>query len=318
MTKVKTAVLVEKRRFEICDRKLEIQPDEVLIKIAVCGLCNWELNHFNGILGEFPMTLGHEWAGEIVEKGKDVKNLKVGDKVAVLPDTLEGFAEYGVAKEKNCFLVNPDIDVKKVLLEPLKCIVTVLRAAAPEAGDFGVITGCGPMGLWCIQAMGRMLNAGIAAVDVDDRKLELAQKYGASCVINGKRDDVEEKIKGMTKGHMADFVIEGTGRGEVLAQAAGLLRNGQGRLALMSYHSNKVKEFDFRLFSDKAIKLLNPHPAYSPDPLDDARRAMELINRKVFQQEHIITHRFRLEEIQKVFETLENKPTDYVKGVVYM
>lgn len=318
MIKAKTAVLVEKRKFEICDRVLKVKPDEVLIKIKVCGLCNWELNHFQGNLGKFPMTLGHEWSGIVVEKGKDVKNLKEGDSVAVLPETLEGFAEYGIAKENNCFLIKPEIDVNTVLLEPLKCIITVLRAAAPEAGDFGVVMGCGPMGLWAIQAMGKTLNAGVIAVDVDDNKLKLAAQYGASYVIDGEKENTTDRIKEITHGHMADFVIEGTGRGENLEQAAHFLKNGQARLALMSYYNEKVKEFDFRLFSDKGLKLLNPHPAYSIDPLDDARRAMELINGNIFRQEYIITHRFDLEEIQKAFETLENKPQEYVKGIVCM
>ena len=57
--KTKAAILVEPRRFEIREKELEMQADEVLIKIQVCGLCNWELNHFKGVLGEYPMSLGH-------------------------------------------------------------------------------------------------------------------------------------------------------------------------------------------------------------------------------------------------------------------
>lgn len=151
--KTKAAILVEPRRFEIREKELEMQADEVLIKIQVCGLCNWELNHFKGILGEYPMSLGHEWAGIIVDKGSEVNSFQIGDRVAVLPDSLEGFAEFGVTKAKNCFLVGEGVDLKNVLLEPLKCVVTVLRAAAPEPGDYGVVVGCGPMGLWCIQAL---------------------------------------------------------------------------------------------------------------------------------------------------------------------
>lgn len=316
--KTKAAILVEPRRFEIREKELEMQADEVLIKIQVCGLCNWELNHFKGILGEYPMSLGHEWAGIIVDKGSEVNSFQIGDRVAVLPDSLEGFAEFGVTKAKNCFLVEEGVDLKNVLLEPLKCVVTVLRAAAPEPGDYGVVVGCGPMGLWCIQALEDKTMAGVIAVDVDEKKLDLAKKFGASYVINGKKCDVKEKIKSITQGHMADFVIEGTGRTEMLEQAAGYLKTGRGRLVLMSYYDRKAEGFDFRLFSDLSLQLLNPHPSYSLNPLDDARRAMALVNKGTFSQKDIITHKFGLEEIQKAFEIMENKPDNYVKGVIEM
>lgn len=316
--KTKAAILVEPRRFEIREKGLEMQADEVLIKIQVCGLCNWELNHFKGILGEYPMSLGHEWAGIIVDKGSEVNSFQIGDRVAVLPDSLEGFAEFGVTKAKNCFLVGEGVDLKNVLLEPLKCVVTVLRAAAPEPGDYGVVVGCGPMGLWCIQALEEKTMAGVIAVDVDEKKLDLAKKFGASYVINGKKCDVKEKIKSITQGHMADFVIEGTGRTEMLEQAAGYLKTGRGRLVLMSYYDRKAEGFDFRLFSDLSLQLLNPHPSYSLNPLDDARRAMALVNKGTFYQKDIITHKFGLEEIQKAFEIMENKPDNYVKGVIEM
>ncbi len=316
--KTKAAILVEPRRFEIREKELEMQADEVLIKIQVCGLCNWELNHFKGILGEYPMSLGHEWAGIIVDKGSEVNSFQIGDRVAVLPDSLEGFAEFGVTKAQNCFLVGEGVDLKNVLLEPLKCVVTVLRAAAPEPGDYGVVVGCGPMGLWCIQALEDKTMAGVIAVDVDEKKLDLAKKFGASYVINGKKCDVKEKIKSITQGHMADFVIEGTGRTEMLEQAAAYLKTGRGRLVLMSYYDRKAEGFDFRLFSDLSLQLLNPHPSYSLNPLDDARRAMALVNKGTFSQKDIITHKFGLEEIQKAFEIMENKPDNYVKGVIEM
>ena len=247
-----------------------------------------------------------------------MNSFQIGDRVAVLPDSLEGFAEFGVTKAKNCFLVEEGVDLKNVLLEPLKCVVTVLRAAAPEPGDYGVVVGCGPMGLWCIQALEDKTMAGVIAVDVDEKKLDLAKKFGASYVINGKKCDVKEKIKSITQGHMADFVIEGTGRTEMLEQAAGYLKTGRGRLVLMSYYDRKAEGFDFRLFSDLSLQLLNPHPSYSLNPLDDARRAMALVNKGTFSQKDIITHKFGLEEIQKAFEIMENKPDNYVKGVIEM
>ena len=266
------------------------------------------------------MTLGHEWAGTVVEMGAKTTKLKVGDRVAVVPgagDGLKGFAQYAPIAEDHCFLISDDIDLKKAFLEPMKCIITVLRASAPEAGDYGLVMGCGPMGMWCIQALAGKYLAGLIAVDIVDDKLELAQKYGATHVINSKTEDLEERVKEITGGHMVDFAIEGTGIPAVLELTARTLRTGRGRLVLMSYHESKAQQFDFRIFSDLGIQMYNPHPRYSLDQLEDARRAVLLINNHTFVQDDLLTHKFTLDQIQEAFDTLENKPKGYMKGVVY-
>ena len=91
--------------------------------------------------------------GTLVEIGSDVKNLKVGDRVTCLPTQAGGFSEYFTANEERCFKLSDNVNIKHALGEPLKCIITVVRAARPEVDDCGVILGCGSMGLWCIQAL---------------------------------------------------------------------------------------------------------------------------------------------------------------------
>ena len=315
--KTRSAVLVEPGRFEIQEREFEVLPNEVLVRVEVCGLCNWELNHFKGYIGTTPMTLGHEWAGIIEETGSEVTTLKKGDKVAVLPDRLEGFSQYAAVSEDRCFLLNDDIDVKKSFLEPLKCILTVLNSADPKVGDYGVVVGCGPMGLWCIQALKGNMLSHLIAVDVDDTKLELAKKMGATAVVNSRKEDAPQKIKDLTNGHMADFVIEGTGLPQLMETCADYIRTGPARLCIMSYYEKKVPEMDFRKFLDKGTTIFSAHPNSEPAPLDAARRAASLINNHVFVQDEIITHTFRLDDIQQAFETLQHKPAGYIKGVVY-
>lgn len=315
--KTRTAVLTAPGKFEIQEREISLQPDEVLVRVEVCGLCNWEKNHFHGLIGECPMTLGHEWAGIVEAVGEQVTRFGVGDKVTTLPDKLEGFSQYAAVKEELCFKLNDDVDVKKGFLEPLKCVVTVLQAADPKAGDYGVVVGCGPMGMWCIQALRGNLLAGLIAVDVDDARLEMAKKMGATATINSRKEDAASKIRELTGGHMADFVIEGTGISALMETCADYLKNGPARLCIMSYYESNAKEFNFRKFLDKGTIIYTPHPVYELQPLDAARRATALINNHTFSQEGIITHTFRLDEIQEAFEALCSKPEGYIKGVVY-
>ena len=93
----KRAYLTEKGNFTIQEVDLKPKADEILIKVAICGLCNWELNFWKsngGMYSEYPALLGHEWSGEVVEVGEAVTRFKVGDKVLLTKDehdTLHGF-----------------------------------------------------------------------------------------------------------------------------------------------------------------------------------------------------------------------------------
>lgn len=312
----KVAVLLEPGKFEIQQREIEIEEDEVLVKVASCGLCNWEKGFFTGVLEGAPCTLGHEWAGIVEECGAKVTRLKAGDHVAVFPDRLSGFAQYAAVKEDGCFLLDPSVNIYEGFAEPIKCVTTVLRSAAPEAGDYGVVLGCGPMGLWCIQALAGKMLAGLIAIDIDDGKLQAAAGYGATHRINSAKENAEEKIREITGGHMADFVIEGTGIPSMVSFGSTLLRTGRGRMVLMSYYESNVENYDFRPLADKGAIVLNPQPSFSEDGREDTRRAVALINNGTFNQKEIITHRFSLDEIQSAFEALVHKPEGYIKGIV--
>ena len=315
--KFKRAFLAEPGRFIIQEVE-EIPGDhEVQIKIASCGLCNWELNHWKGYItdGSYPMPLGHESAGTVVAVGSHVTRFKPGDKVSALYGP-GAFAEYLTCDENVVVKLEDHIDPKYVLGEPLKCIVTVLEAAAPKAGDYGVILGCGPMGQWCVQALSGNLLAGLIAVDIDDGKLEVAKKFGATCTINSKTENVEERIRELTGGHMADFVIEGTGIPALLDGCQDWLRTGRGRLIVMSAYENGPTSFDFRKAVAKSIDMLVPHPGHCLNPMDDMRRAIALVNKETFHIQELVSHEFKLSEIQTAFENLEHKPKGFLKGIV--
>ena len=314
--KTRRAFLAGPRQIELREISVSPGPGQLLVRVAVCGLCNWEQNHWKGLLGECPQTLGHEWGGTVVEVGKGVTSFEIGDKVTGLPDSLTGFSDYLVTAAETCVKLVPKVNPEEVLGEPLKCIVTVLRGVLPEAGDIGVVLGCGPMGLWCIQGMAGGLPGALVSVDIAPDKLQLARRFGATHTVNSREDDVVARIKEISNGRMADFVIEGTGIPEILNQAVMYLKEGRGRLAVMSTHPRPCKDFDWRPVQDKGITVLGTHPPYSISEADDMRRAALLINNGTFKMDGVISHRFPLERIQEAFETCEHKPADYIKGVV--
>ena len=317
--KFKRAMLVEPGKFEMFEVEESPGPGQILIRIASCGLCNWELNFWDGTLNfqGYPHKLGHEFAGVVEDVGEGCNKFKIGDKVSAVDRGFGGFAEYRVTSEAACQKLGDDIDVVYAMGEPQKCVLTVLRAADPEAGDFGVILGCGPMGLWCVQALAGNTLGALIAVDISDKALLLAEGFGATHIINSRKEDAAARIKDITGGHMADFLIEGTGIPAMMNAAQDYMKIGRGsRILLMSSHHGSCPDFDFRKSIGKGLQIIAAHPPYSVNETDDFRRAVIYINNGTFKNKELVTHEFPLENIQKAFETLEKKPDGFIKGIV--
>ncbi|MBR5518220.1 MAG: zinc-binding dehydrogenase [Clostridia bacterium] len=306
--------------FVIEERELIPNDDQVLVKIKICGLCNWELNFWkgngpeDGLYRTYPYVLGHEWSGVVEEVGADVTHVKKGDKVCGLVNNeFGGFSEYAVPYADEVFKLSDDTDFDNAIAEPMKCIATVIRLSTPTIGDTGLVVGCGPMGLWCTQALKSNTLGNLIAVDVDDKKLELAKSYGATHTINPLKEDAVARISEITNGKMCDFVIEGTGNGKLISTTFDYLKKC-GKLILMSSYETPLDGFDLPKLIGKCIKIIPAHPP--AQEAEDIYRAIALINNGTFHNEDIITHRFSLDQINEAFKTLENKPKDYIKGII--
>ena len=169
-------------------------PGEAVVKIVATGLCHTDLNTQAGDMPlPLPGVLGHEGAGIVTKIGAGVENVVVDESV---PLELAG---------------------------PLACGITtgagaVLNTANPGPGESVVVYGVGAVGLGAIMAAHNSAAATIIAVDLHDSRLELAQRYGATHVINSRKEDSLERIREITGG-AADYAIECTGVIAVLEEA---------------------------------------------------------------------------------------------------
>lgn len=169
-------------------------PGEAVVKIVATGLCHTDLNTQAGDMPlPLPGVLGHEGAGIVTKIGAGVENVAVDESV---PLELAG---------------------------PLACGITtgagaVLNTANPAPGESVVVYGVGAVGLGAIMAAHNSAAATIIAVDLHDSRLELAQRYGATHVINSGKEDSLERIREITGG-AADHAIECTGVIAVLEEA---------------------------------------------------------------------------------------------------
>jgi len=228
---------------------------DVLIKVLVAGVCGTDLHLHDGEFGpSYPLTPGHEIAGEVVELGTDVTSLRLGDLVTfdntgscgtcvecrrakpefcrtILAQGVNaagGFAEFVLASANRCFVVN-DLDPEvAVFAEPTACVVHGLDKLALDPGSRVLLFGAGPTGLVLTQLL-RASGAALLVVAAPSRhKLDLALARGADQVVQIDRASPQAAYDELREiaGDGFDYVVDATGAVTVLDQALGLLRVG--------------------------------------------------------------------------------------------
>lgn len=250
---------------------------QALVKTISCGVCNGtdgKLIHrnFKGFdLDMYPVMLGHEAVGRVVEVGAKVTSYKVGD-IVLLPfaGPLGGFecgwgsySEYGVVCDAKAFIANgvapqskdfPECAFAQTVvpkeIDPVKAaMIITLREVLSSIKRFGIkenqsvaVFGCGPVGLTFIRFM-RLLGVGpIIALDVVDEKIAAAVKAGAQHgLISGP--DAVAKVRGICPDGV-DYVIDAVGVSAIINQAMELIVDG-GKICCYGISANTKAEIDW-------------------------------------------------------------------------
>jgi threonine dehydrogenase-like Zn-dependent dehydrogenase len=309
------AELAEAGRIVLREEKLDIGPDQVLIRITHCGLCQFDGAFFKGIIGTLPQRIGHEPVGIIESVGKNVVGFREGERVAGLFADLRAFATHAVARPEELVRVPEAIRSEHALIEPLKCISTIVRSAPPEFGDHVLIMGCGFMGLCTLAALIGKATASLIAVDLLDERLVLAQEIGATHILRGDDPDFLKKVDSISGGRGTDVVFELTGTSSGAETAAKTMRRGRARYVLAGWYG-KPEQYTLRNWTMKGAVLLAAHPNFSLDPFDDMRRGLDALERGVFPMQKLVTHSFSLEQLQEGLEMMVKSSPGYIKGVL--
>jgi L-iditol 2-dehydrogenase len=232
-------------------------PADVLVRIAYCGVCPWDVRAYNGLSSSvrYPLQLGHEVAGEVAGLGADVRGCAVGDRVAVdvirrcgvcracrrgfenmcaqADSSRGGFAEYIVMPAKNVYRLRDGTKlIEASLAEPLACVVRGQRRVSVATGDTALVMGCGPLGLLHIQAL-RASGARVIGADLLDRRLEVARHVGADVTVNPDQQNLSQIVAAETDGAGVDVAIVAVSQLEAARQALPQLGGG-GRLLLFA------------------------------------------------------------------------------------
>ena len=308
----------------------EIGPDDALVRIRACSVCGTDLKITSGKFEGVPLPHipGHEPAGEVVALGANVRNVSVGDHVAVaiylncgecdycrtdreqicthlrgrLGFTVNGaYAEYLVVPASALDVVRADVPFEHIALLG-DCITTAWHALTARghlrAGQWLYMTGAGGIGLHAIQ-MAKRLDAHVAVVDVDDEKLRLAEKFGADLTVNSRRDDPVARVQETVGGDGVDVAVDFVSAQATLDADFAVLRPG-GTLVLIGYTPDApsaVRTMDI------VLKEFRVQGSRAAGRKELAEMISWLENRRI---EPVISRTYALSEVNQALEDLRN------------
>lgn len=341
---MKTAVMLGIGKMGFEERDIpQIKEDEVLIKLEYVGICGSDLHYYErGAIGDYvvkpPFVLGHEPGGTVVEVGEKVKNLKVGDRVALEPGKTCGhcefcrtgrynlcpdvvffatppvdgvFQEYVAHEADLCFKLPDNVStLEGALIEPLAVGFHAAIQGDAHLGQKAVVMGSGCIGLVSMMALKARGVSEVYVVDIMEKRLQKAMELGATGVINGAQDKVEEKINELTEGKGVDLVIETAGTEITTRQAINIAKKGSA-IVLVGYSKTGEMTLPMSLVLDKELTLKSVFRYRHIYPM-----AIEAVSQGKVNLKGIVTDIFDLDDVQKAMDYSVNNKADIVKAVI--
>jgi L-iditol 2-dehydrogenase len=313
---MKIAMLPVPERFEILDEPVPaIAGDEVLVRVAACGVCASELDMWQGKLSHatMPWYPGHEVSGVVEQVGAEIATMRPGDRVATWVTT-RGYAEYVAAKQEHCFPAG-DVPLDLALGEPMACAVNAVDLANPALGDDVLIIGAGFMGnlvqLLVEQQGPRQIIVADPRVDALDR----ATKLGATVVVDPVHESLVDRVGELTDGKGVDTTFEVTGVQQAIDPIGDVTRMS-GTVVITGYHQGEPRRVPLGQWNWMAFRIVNAHFREVATILRGMRMGMRLLTTGRVRLDELVTHRYPLERIDEAFRTAVDKPEGFVKATV--
>ncbi|VVM33061.1 2,3-butanediol dehydrogenase [Terribacillus sp. AE2B 122] len=320
-------------RLEDIDEPI-IKPNQVKMKVKWCGICGSDLHEYLGgpifipvdnphpLTGEVaPVTMGHEFSGEVVEVGPEVKDYEVGDRVVVEPifathghqgaynlDKQMGFlglaggggglSEYVAVDEELLFKLPDSLSYEQgALVEPSAVALYAVRSSKVKAGDKVAVFGCGPIGLLVIEALKAAGATEIYAVELSPERQAKAEELGAIIVDPSKVDDTVEEIRRLTDGGV-EVAFEVTGVPVVLRQAIQSTDIGGETMIVSIWEKPAEIMPNDIVIQERSIKGIIGYRDVFP-------QVLSLMEKGYFSAEKLVTKKIKLDEVvEEGFESL--------------
>ena len=266
---MRTLLYPEYKRLEIATLTMpSVARDEVLLRVAACGICGSELEAFKSKSPRRvpPLVMGHEFCGIIEEVGEEARSFSIGDQVVSHSlfgcgicarctrgdshlcakrqlfgmNRAGGFAEYVNAPE-HCLVPWPKTLAAEAasLAEPLANGVHVVGLTRQANPSVVAIIGAGPIGLLCQQAFQCLSSADVIVADLIPERLSAASQLGAKQTVDSREGDFVNAILSLTAGEGADVVVDAVGSELSKRQSLCATRPG-GTAVWIGLHENSV------------------------------------------------------------------------------
>jgi threonine dehydrogenase-like Zn-dependent dehydrogenase len=321
-----------------------VGPDDVLIRVKAAGLCGTDLEVYDGVMFYFtsgmsrtPLITGHEWAGEVVEWGANVTGFEVGDRVTgecsvgclrcdycvkgwynQCPNRTEtgllnregGFAEYIAFPQMFLHTCNGLPCDEASFIEPtgVALYATKLAQTCPE--DYVAVMGPGPIGLFMVQTAKAYGARHVTLVGTRDDRLEVGRQLGADLTVNVRSENLVEKVREGTNGHMIDVVLEAVGKPAVWDDIASIVAP-RARVAMTGLFAGETCAVDFDPLVINNVTILGS--LGGPSCWDEA---IDLHERGKVTAAPLITHRLPLSQFVDGIDIMRNRTDNAIKVVL--
>jgi L-iditol 2-dehydrogenase len=322
----------------------DLSGEELLVHVRSTGICGSDI-HFqkHGCIGptmvvEDEHILGHESAGEVLAIGNKVKNLKIGDKVALEPGIschtckpcltgkyngcenvefystppVHGFLRrYIKHPAAFCHKINSLIYTQGALLEPLSVVFCGIRHINLRLGQSVLVCGAGPIGLATAKAAEAVGAYPIMVTDIEQLKLDFIKKEIPSATTALFNGSLKENVQKVTDGGVNSFdvAIECTGVEPSLELATHALDFG-AKLHIIGVGKDHQK-FPFMLLSVKEINITFQYRYANTWPT-----VIKLVEAGIIQLDNLVTHRFKLEDAVEAFKLAGNPKSGAMKVII--
>lgn len=308
--------VVAPRRIELVNLpKPEMASGKVLTRTALVSICgsDWPIAMHTRPEAEYPMEPGrpgHEIVSVVEES--DVPELRPGDRV--LDIAYDGaFREFQLRDPERLIPLSKDRPLEELLMsQPLGVVLHACHKWPSVLGWSVAVIGQGTIGLFFTMQL-RMQGAGpIMTLDLEDGRLALGRRLGATHTINPTTDDPIAAVMDLTGGQGADMVVEAVGQELTYNLCAPLVRKG-GYITLYGLAKKNPMLFDFLALTRKEPTIIT---STQGDREKDFSLARDLITSGRVDVRPIITHHLAIDQVQRAFELAESREDGVVKIVL--
>lgn len=324
----------------------EITDDEVLIRVHACGICGSDIPRvLHGGVHFYPITVGHEFSGEIVKCGSKVQKFELGQRVTAAPlipcrccDECEqgnpamcthysfigsrqdgAMAEYVRVPARNVVPITDSVTWQQAAcIEPITVALHgVERIGTLKSGMTALVYGCGTIGMLTLQCLKAKGIERIYAIDIDDAKLEMAMKLGAYKALNSKKVDIPAYFQ---EHGSVDYAFETAGVPFLQAQILELVKKHGSIVYVGTAHGSVTLDSPvFEKILRGELHVTGSWMSYSaPFPGSEWQAAAEFLASGKVKVDDIITHQFPLSAGMEAFKTLTDRTSGAIKVMYVM